>query len=126
MLDRAGEERAVVGGARHVSFGRLAERLPRIAGFEPRQLFAMVHQQVAEAPQDLGPLARRHPRPRSLVERAPGRRHRQFDVGRITGAHVGDRLVGGRIERREGRAADGIDERAIDIQAPFEGLAMGW
>jgi hypothetical protein len=44
VFDRAGEKVAVVGGARHVAFGGLAEGFPGVARFQPREFFAVLDQ----------------------------------------------------------------------------------
>ena len=68
-------------GLRH---RRLADRAAHLVDGHAGDVRLPLAQPVSGTCQHLGPLRRRHPRPRPLVEGAPRRRHRPVDV-RVTG-----------------------------------------
>ena len=104
LLDRAREERAVVGGARNVAVGGLAERFSRVARLERGKLFAVADEQLGQGSQHLGALRNGCARPRPVVEGAPRRRDRTIDVVRASARDAREDLAAGGIDVVVGRA----------------------
>jgi hypothetical protein len=81
--------------------------------------------QVGEPEQHSFALGRGEPAPLAAVEGGPGRADRAVDVVGPAGGHPGDHLTGGRRERVEGGAVEGVDELPVDESARADGLRQG-
>ncbi len=112
--DQVGEEPEVLRGALRLA-ERLRDRQAGVEGLELGEVGVLRLDGVGDAVQDAGSLARLHPRPRSVLERAGRGGDREVDVGLLAGGrrHVG--LVGHRVEHVERVAVDAVDERAVDV-----------
>ena len=80
------------------------------------ELVAPVRHRGDEPHQEVRPLARRHPRPRSRVERPPRGAHRAVDVGDRALGHLGDDLLGRRVEHGDRALALGLDPPAVHVE----------
>jgi hypothetical protein len=103
----------------------LGDRHPDVAYLEVDEVGGALAHELGDAAQGRGPLARRKPRPRALVERRPRRRDRGVDVGGLTVARLGEDLVGGRVQRGEAATADALAKRAVDVVALQRELGRG-
>jgi len=71
--------------------------LPVIERFELGKLVGIFHDEIADAPDQLAALGRRHRRPRPGLERAPRGLPRAIDVLLVALGHPGHDLTGCRI-----------------------------
>ena len=80
LVGPAGEVLEALGGRRHLDLARLEDRLAVVQRLEPRDLVGLLHQLLADLPDQPSALARRQLAPRS-VERRARRRDGGVDVG---------------------------------------------
>jgi hypothetical protein len=78
-------------------------------------------QNIAQAPDEPGPLSRRQARPGAGFKGAPRRADCQVDIGFVAGRYLGNRLLRGRVFDGEGLAAFGADPFPIDEHLEFFG-----
>src|SRR5262249_53777471 len=80
-------------GERDLDLAGVEQRLAGAETFQLRHLVEMLLDQVTETPDDPPALVRAHPRPRALVERLPGGRHRSIDVALVAPGDGVERLL---------------------------------
>ncbi len=112
--DQVGEEAEVLGRASCLT-ERLRDGQARVERLEFGEAGVARLDDVCDAVQDAGPLARQHPRPRALGEGAAGGGDGTLDVGLLAGGRRHIRLVGDGVEDVERVAVDRVDERAVDV-----------
>jgi hypothetical protein len=104
----------VRGDQRQVDVARLADRLAVVQRFQHGQLARAFLKDAGDPEQVLGALGAGQRRPR--YERAPRRRHGPIHVLRAGHRHLGQDLLGGRVDRLEDVLAGGeltVDEQAV-------------
>ena len=112
--DQVGEEPEVLGRAPRLP-ERLRDRQARVEALELGEPGIPRLDDVGDAVQDPGALARQHPGPRSLGERAPRSRDGPVDVGLLAGGGLQVDLVRDRVEHVERVAVGRVDELAVDV-----------
>ena len=100
---------------RHVDVAALLDRLARVHRFEDGELAAPLLQDAGDPEQVLGAFLARERAPRAGLGAARGT-DRAVGVGRTALGDVGDRLLGGRVDGREGGAVLRRHEAAADEQ----------
>ena len=125
-----------------VAAGR-AERLPRVERLELGDLLGVIGDQLAGAPQALGPLIGREVAPGALVERALGGVDGEIDISLLAEGHLREHRSRGRVNGVERAAGAGglrppVDEvvacishvssvdntaQAYGVQCPGDGQA---
>ena len=80
------------------------------------ELSATVGDRLHEPQQGVGPLARRHPAPRPVLEGLARCGHGPVDVGDRPLRHRADHLLGGRVDHIEPVVVRGVDPLAPDVQ----------
>ena len=97
LRQRIGKEREIVRRARDIVPAALLDRLANIEALDPLQLWRVLHQQFAEATQQLRPLGSFHFRPGTFVKRLTCRGHGLVHILNAGLSHFNQHLVGGRV-----------------------------
>ena len=105
--------------------------LPVVLRLQQPQLVGVRVHQVRQLPQKPRPLVRVHPPPAAVTEGRARRRHRAVDVLCARLGDLGDDLVGGRVDGREGGAVFWIGPFVPDPEAGADRYAhslarRGW
>ena len=101
---------------RHVGDARDPDRLAVVEGLELGKLLEVREDQVADPPDQLAAVGRRHPAPRPVFEGAPRGANGAVDVLGLTPRNLGEHLAGRRVDRLEGSAGCRLDPLTADQQ----------
>jgi hypothetical protein len=114
-----------LGGHAHVAAGG-RQALAVVERLELGELLGVLVDHVADAPQQVRALARRHPRPRGAgLEGVAGGDDGAVGVDRGGLRDLDEDFLGGRVDGREGLAVLGVDPLAVDQQLLGRGEEVG-
>ena len=107
---------------RDIDMPGVGKRLAVVERFERRQFVDLRFDEVGQLQHQPATLAGIHPGPRPGFKSLPRRRHGRIHIGGIPFGHLGDRLLGGGIDRVERAAAAGRPPLAADEELGLANL----
>ncbi|MND75144.1 hypothetical protein D3C80_667530 [compost metagenome] len=125
LVDGFGSPVDGIGRARYVDAGGVADRLAHVQGFQQRQLFDVLAQQVGEADQLGLALGRGQLRPHAGVEGGTGVFHSAVGIGQVAAGNLGQEASVDRAQALEGFTGCGIGVFAVDEGTAFDLQLLG-
>ena len=125
LVDGFGSPVNGLGRTRDVDAGGVADRLAHVQGFQQRQLFNVLAQQVGEADQLGLALGRGQLRPHAGVEGGAGVFHSAVGIGQVAAGNLGQEASVDRAQALEGFTGCGIGVFAVDEGAAFDLQLLG-
>ncbi|MNL39349.1 hypothetical protein D3C87_1616240 [compost metagenome] len=104
----------------HVETGAFGHRFAHVQRLQQRQFGHVLLEQSGETQQDFFAFLGRQLRPHAAVECLPGHLDRDVDIFSLAGRHVVQHLAVARGNVGEGRAAQRVDEPAVNEGLPWQ------
>ncbi|VVM44255.1 hypothetical protein PS681_00432 [Pseudomonas fluorescens] len=124
LVDGFGAPADRVGGRRDIDAHRIADRFTHVEGFQQRQFFLVLQDQIGEADQDALALGRGFFRPDAGLERLARDFDGEVGIGFIGAGHGGEETAVDGAQAFERVATDGRAVFTVDERAGFDGQGL--